>query len=87
MCQIDQIEGTESFVAIRRLLRKLFTINHGGSSDPSKSAGVKYEFLDFIHQVLMKSKNVLTSPVRSRRSISNIVYRIEIHCRWREWAG
>ena len=30
MCQIDQCEGTESFFAIRRVLRELFAKNYGG---------------------------------------------------------
>ena len=41
MCQIDQGEGTEGFVAMRRFLHKLFTENHGmGPSDiPYKYEG------------------------------------------------
>ena len=34
MCQIDQREGTISFVAIRRVLRKLFAKKYGGSIRP-----------------------------------------------------
>ena len=41
MCQIDQCEGTERFVAIRRVLRELLAKNHGGPLDPLASAMVK----------------------------------------------
>ena len=41
MCQIDQCEGTASFVAIRRVLREVLTKNHGGPFDPLASARVK----------------------------------------------
>ena len=30
MCQIDEQEGTDSFAAICRFLRELFSKNHGG---------------------------------------------------------
>ena len=40
MCQIDQCEGTETFVAIRRVLRELFTKSHEGvRSTPYKCEG------------------------------------------------
>ena len=46
MCQIDKCEGTESFIAIQRVLRELFTKNHRGVGSirppsPSTSAWVK----------------------------------------------
>ena len=42
MFQIDQREGTVSFAAIRRVLRDLFSKNHGGGpSDPPTSTRVK----------------------------------------------
>ena len=46
MCQIDQREGTVSFVAIRRVLRELFAKDHGGGgpSDPPTSARVNFPF-------------------------------------------
>ena len=34
ICHINQWEGTESFVAVRRVLRELCTKNHGGSDRP-----------------------------------------------------
>ena len=35
ICQIDQREGTVSFETIRRVLRELFTKNHGGGVHPT----------------------------------------------------
>ena len=50
MCQIDSKEGTKSFVAIWRFLRKLFTKkNMGGPFDPHTSASVKIRALTITH--------------------------------------
>ena len=73
MCQIDQCEGTERFVAIRRVLHELFTKNHGGRFDPPPPLQVR-GLIDRISTKCYKSRVLVLYKNRTARRFFDYLY-------------